>query len=48
MRIIKTFLLPAIVLIAGAVMLVTGIYNSELNEIKQKAVIICLECIGFG
>jgi len=48
MRIIKAFIAPAFISLVGVVMIVTGIKNDELIEIMQKAIIICLECIGFG
>ena len=45
---IKSFIAPVLFLIAGAVMVITGIKIGELDEIMQKAIIICLECIGIG
>ncbi|MCL2442894.1 MAG: hypothetical protein FWD13_05440 [Treponema sp.] len=48
MKKIINFLVPAFFLFVGAAMVIAGIRNEELSEIMQKAVMICLECIGFG
>ncbi len=37
-----------VVFVAGAVMLAFGIARGEQNIVLQKAVRICLECIGLG
>ena len=34
--------------LAGVVFLVIGAVQGQLSEIWQKAVMICLECIGIG
>ncbi len=34
--------------VAGAGMLGTGILNSEYKTVLQKAIKVCLECIGIG
>ena len=36
------------VLVVGVALIVAGIFLGELVEIKRKAVIVCLECIGIG
>jgi len=41
-------LIPAAILAAGIIMMVFGILRGELQLIFQKAVVICLECIGIG
>ena len=40
--------LPVIILLAGVVMMVLGVWRGELNDILRKATIVCLECIGIG
>ena len=37
-----------LVLIAGIVFLATGLWRGEASEVLEKAVRICLECIGIG
>ena len=44
---LRTFL-PAVLLIAGIVLMVIGIWRGELELIYQKATVVCLECIGIG
>ena len=46
-KIIRT-ILPAVLLLAGVVLMVTGIWRGELELIYQKATVVCLECIGIG
>jgi len=41
-------ILPAVILLAGIAMIITGILRGEPDLIFQKAAIICLECIGIG
>jgi len=45
---VKRLALPIAVLIAGLVMMAFGVMQGELQRIVQKAVIVCLECIGIG
>ena len=40
--------LALVILLFGIVYISLGIWNGELDEILQKAVVICLECIGIG
>ena len=44
----KVFVLQAVVLLLGVVLVAVGISHGELTEIWQKAIIVCLECIGIG
>ena len=44
----KIWLLRAVLFVAGAAMLVAGVMNGEAGTVLQKAVNICLECIGIG
>lgn len=41
-------LIPALLFTAGVTMLVIGIVRGEAFSVFQKAVRICLECIGIG
>jgi len=40
--------LPVVILLAGVVMMVLGVWRGELHDILRKATIVCLECIGIG
>ena len=44
----KTWILPGCLLLAGAVMIVLGIARGEHQIVLDKAIRICLECIGIG
>ena len=35
-------------LVIGLALCIIGIYRGELTEIMNKAVMVCLECIGIG
>jgi len=37
-----------LLLAAGAVMMAAGIRNGEMVTVMQKAIRICMECIGIG
>jgi len=37
-----------ILLAAGVVLMLVGVYRGELPQVLIKAVTICLECIGIG
>ncbi len=43
-----TFVLRAVLLTAAIVMIVLGIFNGGMNDVLQKAIKICTECIGLG
>ncbi len=44
----KKAVLQALLLAAGAAMIVFGIYRGEAETVLGKAVRICLECVGIG
>lgn len=37
-----------LILLAGVVMVVVGIMTEEMNTVFEKAIRICMECIGIG
>ncbi|MFV0517618.1 MAG: CD1871A family CXXC motif-containing protein [Aminipila sp.] len=38
----------AVVLILGLIFIMIGVSNGESKVVLQKAIMICLECIGIG
>ena len=36
------------ILSIGILLIVAGVFRGELNAIMQKAVLVCMECIGLG
>jgi hypothetical protein len=44
----KVSRLPLLLLAAGALFVFLGIYRGETRVVLQKAIRICLECIGIG
>ncbi len=48
MRIEKNTLIRILLLTSGGLMLIYGIWRNEVIYIFNKAVKICLECIGIG
>lgn len=44
----KTWLLRGILFVAAVAMIIIGVANDEARTVLQKAVNICLECIGIG
>ena len=36
------------ILIAAAIMIAIGIWTGDVNTVFQKAIRVCLECIGLG
>ncbi len=45
---LRSLVLPAVLLCAGAVLMLLGLFSSEAAVILRKAILICLECIGIG
>ena len=41
-------ILPVMILLYAVILAVLGIGRGELSVILQKAVVVCLECIGIG
>ena len=39
---------PVAILALGIALAVLGIWRGELSEVWQKAITVCLECIGIG
>ena len=39
---------PTVILLIGIMLMILGILRGELQQIYQKAIIICLECIAIG
>lgn len=48
MRKWKEYLPATLLILAGAAMMGYGIYRGEMTVVFQKAIQICLECIGIG
>ena len=44
----KLMLLHVLLLVAAVAMIIVGVANDEARTVLQKAVNICLECIGIG
>ena len=44
----KNFKIASLILLFSIVLILVGIKRDEFNDIKNKAVRICLECIGIG
>ena len=42
----KKLIIPSAIFAAGLALAILGIMRGELREIMQKAVVVCLECIG--
>ena len=36
------------ILSIGILLIAAGVFRGELNAIMQKAVLVCMECIGLG
>ncbi len=48
MRIEKRAAIALLLLVAGALMLIYGVWRDETEIVFNKAVKICLECVGIG
>ena len=44
----KRIIAPTAILALGIALIALGIWRGELPDIVQKAVNVCLECIGIG
>lgn len=44
----KRWLVPAALMAAGGVLIALGVYRGEVRTVLQKAIYICLECVGIG
>ena len=38
----------SVYVLLGIILLVIGIFHGQLSDMYQKAIMICLECIGIG
>lgn len=45
---LRPWLLPAALIAAGAAFVWLGIARGEMETVYQKAIRVCLECIGIG
>ena len=45
---IDRWIIPTAVVLSGVALVILGITRGELRDILQKAVVVCLECIGIG
>jgi len=48
MSLMLNTILPIVILAAGIILMFFGIWRGELQSIMQKAIVVCLECIGIG
>lgn len=44
----RKYLPAAVVLLAGFAFVALGVWRGEAAAVLQKAVVICMECIGIG
>ena len=44
----KEWILPAVLLLCGILLIALGIFRGEPQTVLEKATKICLECIGIG
>lgn len=42
------WILPSFLILAGCLMIVAGVIRGEHQAVMEKAIRICLECIGIG
>ena len=45
---LRPWLLPAALVLAGAAVVWLGVSRGEMETVYQKAIRVCLECIGIG
>ena len=38
----------ALLLLAGIALVLLGLFRNEAHEVMQKAIFVCMECIGIG
>ncbi|MBE6676678.1 MAG: thioredoxin [Ruminococcaceae bacterium] len=43
-----TIVLQVVLIVVAVCMIVAGIFNGSMNDVLQKAIRICTECIGLG
>ncbi len=44
----RNWIVPSCLLLAGALMITAGISRGEHHTVLEKAIKICLECMGIG
>ena len=44
----RSLWIAAVLLAAGAVLIVIGVSRGEAQQVLQKATNVCLECVGIG
>lgn len=44
----KKNLLRALILAGSVLLLISGLVAGDFEEVREKAVMICMECIGIG
>ena len=44
----KKKIIFAVLMLAAAALIVTGCFNGDVAQVLNKAVTVCLECIGIG
>ena len=44
----KRWIIPVSLMVIGAALIVLGVFREETRTVLQKAMRICLECIGIG
>ena len=44
----KKKLISVLLIVIGCVMTVFGAFSGQSRDVLNKAIVICLECVGFG